>query len=53
VDLWNDRRRESARPPCPDLREYCLQNAEAGLLKLGDGIIEVGKPGLFRIIENG
>lgn len=53
VDLLNERRGESARPPCPDLREYCLRNAEAGLLKFRDGIIEVDKPGLFSIIENG
>ena len=42
----------SARTLCLDLREHRLGDAEAGLLKLSDGVIEVDEPSLFGFIEN-
>ena len=42
----------SARPLCLDLCEHRLRNAEAGLSKLSDCVIEVDEPGLFSVIEN-
>ena len=45
--------KESVRPSCPNLCEHRLRNAEAGLLKLSDGHVEVDETGLFTFIEDG
>ena len=45
--------RESARPSRPNICEHRLRNAEAGLLKLIDGRVEIDETGLFSFIENG
>ena len=42
-------RPEPARPPYLDLQEDRLRNVEAGLLRLGDNIIEVDEPDSFSI----
>ena len=41
------------RPLCPNVCEHRQRNAEAGLLKLSDGQVEVDETGLFCFIENG
>jgi len=43
---------ESARSLCSYLCEYSPRNAEAGLLKLSDGLVEIDETGLFSFIEN-
>jgi len=45
--------RESARPSRLNICEHRLRKAEAGLLKLSDGRVEIDETGLFSIIENG
>jgi len=40
-------------PSCPDIREHRLRKAEAGLLKLSDGRVEINETGLFSFIEDG
>ena len=44
---------ESARSLCSYLCEYSPRNAEAGLLKLSDGLVEIDETGLFSFIEDG